>query len=168
MEIFHDRFKILNQAEIDETEINIPEENMDPLFNDHVTTDEMLKLVRTLKNNKSSGNDQVLNELLKYSSPEIIDMIVRLFNVILDTGIFPEQWSVGIIKPLYKNTGAKDNSDNYRGITILSCLGKLFSIFLNSRLTRFVEINQIIGPEQAGYRFGFSTTDYMFALKIFN
>ena len=37
------------QAEIDETGINIPEENMDPLFNDHVTTDEMLKLVRTLK-----------------------------------------------------------------------------------------------------------------------
>ena len=56
----------MNQAEIDETEINIPVVNVDPLFNDHVTTDEMLKLVRTLKNNKSSGNDQVLNEFLKY------------------------------------------------------------------------------------------------------
>ena len=100
---------------------------MDPLFNDHVTTDEMFKLVRT---NKSSGNDQVLNEFLKYSTPKIIDMTVRLFNVILDTSIFPEQWSLGIIKPLYKNTGAKDNPNNYRGITILSCLGKLFSIFL--------------------------------------
>ena len=73
----------MNQAEIDETEINIPEENLDPLFNDH----EMFKLVRTLKNNKSSGNDQVLNEFLKYSPPKIIDMVVRLFNVILDTAI---------------------------------------------------------------------------------
>ena len=158
-------FKKLNQAEIDENVINSPEENMNPLFNDHVTTDEMLKLVRTLKNNKSSGNDQVLNEFLKYSPPKIIDMIVGLFNVKLDTGIFPEQWSVGIIKPLYKNTGAKDNPNNYRGITILSCLGKLFSIFLNSRFTRFVEVNQAIGPEQAGFRCGFSTTDPMFALK---
>ena len=78
----------------------------------------MLKLVRTLKNKKSSVNDLVLNEFLKYSPPKIIDMIVRLFNVILDTGISTEQWSVGIIKPLYKNTGAKDNPNNYRGITI--------------------------------------------------
>ena len=165
LEVFPDHFKKFNQAEIDETEINIPEENLDPLFNDHVTTDEMFKLVRTLKNNKSSGNDQVLNEFLNYSPPKIIDMIVRLFNVILDTGIFPEQWSVGIIKPLYKNTGAKDNPNNYRGITILSCLGKLFANFLNSRLTHFVEGNQTIGSEQAGFRSGFSTTDHMFVLK---
>ena len=39
----------MNLAEIDETEIIIPEENMDPLFSDHVTTDEMLRLVRTVK-----------------------------------------------------------------------------------------------------------------------
>ena len=74
-----------------ETEINIPVVNVDPLFNDHVTTDEMLKLVRTLRNNKSSSNDQVLNEFFKYSPPKVIDMMVRLFNVLLDTGIFPEQ-----------------------------------------------------------------------------
>ena len=90
---------------------------------------------------------------------------MKIFNVILDTGIFPEQWSVGIIKPLYKNTGERDDPNNYRGITILSCLGKLFSNFLNNRLTRFVEDNKIIGPEQAGFRPGFSTTDHMFALK---
>ena len=100
LKVLHDHLKKMNQAEIDKTEINITVVNVDPLFNDHVTTDEMLKLVRTLKNNKSSGHDQVLNEFLKYSPPKIIDMIVRLFNVILDTGIFPEQWSVGIIRPL--------------------------------------------------------------------
>ena len=85
LEVFHDLFKKMNQAEIDETEINIPVVNVDPLFNDHVATDEMLILVRTLKNNKSSGNDQVLNEFLKYSPPKIIDMIVRLFNVFIIT-----------------------------------------------------------------------------------
>ena len=44
--------KTLNQADIEETETNIPEENVDSLFNDHITTHEMLKLERTLKNNK--------------------------------------------------------------------------------------------------------------------
>ena len=47
----------MNQAEIIETEIYIPEENVDPFFNNHVMTGEMLKLVRKLKNNKSSGSN---------------------------------------------------------------------------------------------------------------
>ena len=52
----HD-YKNLNQADIDEAVITFLEENVYPLFNDHVTTDEMLTLLRPLKNNKSSGND---------------------------------------------------------------------------------------------------------------
>ena len=88
-----------------------------------------------------------------------------MFNVILDSGLFPEQWSVGIIKPLYNNSGDRDSPDNYGGITILSCLGKLFSNLLSDRLTQFVNKNNIIGPEQAGFRSGFSTTDHTFCLK---
>ena len=76
LEVFHDHFRKMNQAERDETEINIPEENLDPLFNDHVTTDEMFKLVRTLKNNKSSGNDQVLNHCTKTQARRIILTII--------------------------------------------------------------------------------------------
>ena len=89
-------------------------------------------------------------------------MFTELFNVIFDSGIFPEQRSVNIIKPLYKNSCDLNCPDNYHGITILSCLGKLLSNLLNDRLTQFVNKNNNIGPEQAGFRSGFITTDDMF------
>ena len=50
-------------------------------------------------------------------------------------------------------------------VVVQSCLGKLFSNLLNDRLTQFVNKNNIIGLEQAGFRSGFSTTDHMFCLK---
>ena len=50
-------------------------------------------------------------------------------------------------------------------ITLLSCLGQLFSNLINHRLTLFVYNNNIIGPEQAGFRAVFLTTDHMFAIK---
>ena len=49
LEGLHDHLKKLNQGQVDETEMNIPEENVVPLFNNHVATDKMVKLVRKLK-----------------------------------------------------------------------------------------------------------------------
>ena len=65
-------------------------------------------------------------------------MLTKLFNVTLDTGICPEQWSLAIIKLFYKKVGEREDPSNYRGISLLSCLGKVFSNLINDRLTRFV------------------------------
>ena len=67
--------------------------------------------------------------------------------------------------PLYKNKGSIDDPDNYRGITLLSCVGKLFTAVLNERLTMFLESTGTIGDEQAGFRAGFPTMDYIFVLR---
>ena len=55
--------------------------------------------------------------------------------------------------------------DNYRAITLVSCLGKLFTSIVNERLTKFVEENEIISEAQAGFREGYSTIDHVFVLK---
>ena len=60
-----------------------------------------------------------------------------------------------LIIPIYKNKGSKDDANNYRGITLLSCLGKLFTSILNHRLTEFCENNLIIKEIQTGFRKGF-------------
>ena len=60
-----------------------------------------------------------------------------------------------MIKRIYKDSGDDTDHSNYRGITLLSCLAKLFSNFINHRLTLFVYNNNIIGPELAGFRAGF-------------
>ena len=64
-----------------------------------------------------------------------------------------------------KNKGSRSDPDNYRGISSISCLGKLFTAVINERLTKFVETNKIIGEEQAGFRSGYSTQDHIFALN---
>ena len=65
---------------------------------------------------------------------------------------------------MYKNKGSKADPDNYRGITILSCLGKLFTGTINYRLEQFLNDAGTIGPEQAGFRKGYSTIDHVFVL----
>ena len=105
-----------------------------------------------------------LNEFLKHCPNDMYIAITQLFNLALDTGIVPTDWCIGLICPIYKNKGQRNDPDNYRGITLLSCIGKLFTSCLNHRLCSYIECQQIIGNEQAGFRSGHSTIDHIFAL----
>ena len=84
--------------------------------------------------------------------------------MILDTGNIPESWLIGVIKPLYKNKGDPALPENYRPITILSCMGKLFTAMLNTRLNTFLEVNNILNETQCGFRASYSTTDNIFVI----
>ena len=57
-----------------------------------------------------------------------------------------------------------NDPDNYRGITVLSCSGKLFTSVINDRIHSFLETNDILGNEQSGFRKGHSTMDHVFAV----
>ena len=122
-------------------------------------------LVKKLKNNKSAGIDEIINEYIKNSIPKMLPVYNKLFNKVLTTGNIPESWSKGIIIPIYKNKGNPKDPNNYRGITLLSCVGKLFTTLLNIRLTKYIEDNNILSENQAGFREGYSTTDHIFLLK---
>ena len=92
---------------------------------------------KKLKNNKSPSNDEIVNEYIKYSIDKMLPTYVTFFNKVLDTGNYPESWSLGFIVPIYKNKGDKEDSNNYRGITLLSCLGKLFTSIINEPLKTY-------------------------------
>ena len=92
-------------------------------------------------------------------------LFLELFNLILKTGILPEKRTTGIIIPIYENKSDKDNPDNYRGITLLSCFGKLFTSFINRRVSMYLEEYDLIGEKQAGFRSGYNTLDHIFSLK---
>ena len=133
-------------------------------INQDITIDEIKKCIKKLKNNKAAGVDLILNEFLKNIPHELLDLMTIFFNKILALGHVPVEWTLGLIKPLYKGKGPRDNSDNYRGITLLSCIGKLFTSILNDRITKFLEENELLGEEQAGFRSGYSTIDHIFVL----
>ena len=130
------------------------------------TLEEIKHIIKKLKNGKACGIDHVRNEFLKNCPDEILSIFVNFFNIVLKTGIVPDVWCIGMILPLYKNKGDINDPDNYRGITLLSCLGKLFTAIINDRLASYIDATGIMGEEQAGFRYAYSTIDHIFTLRV--
>ena len=85
-----------------------------------------------------------------------------LFNIVLQTGKIPHAWSIGYINPLYKGKRKVNGPDSYRGITVLSCFGKLFTRVVNGRIHSFSESSNIFGTEQSVFRKQHLTMDHVF------
>ena len=73
-------------------------------------------------------------------------------------------WARGIIFPLHK-AGDTRLPDNYRGITLLSVVGKVYTMVLNKRVMQWCEERNVLVDEQAGFRVGRSTVDQVFVLS---
>ena len=123
----------------------------------------MKSMLDKLKTNKSAGIDTIISELLKNLDETTLMIIVRILSKIFDSGEFPGEWAVGIIVILFKG-GEKIDLNNYRGITLLSVIGKLLVGMLNERLTKFVEKFKIVNENQGGFRKGYRTTNHIFTL----
>ena len=87
-----------------------------------------------------------------------------LYNLILSNESFPEAWSLGSIKPIYKK-GDKSNPSNYKSITLLNVMGKIFTSILRDRISDWAEANGILNESQFGFRENRRTTDAIFILN---
>ena len=133
-EQFYKYFKQQNATSPNKTHSNERAEG--PL--DYLITDEEFEAaVNKLKANKSPGIDNILNEVIKIGKDAIKGHLVNLFNRILDTGKYPTLWSFGLIVSIHKKDD-RSKVENYRGITLLSALGKLFTSILNNRLYDYI------------------------------
>lgn len=117
-----------------------------------------------MKNNKQPGLDLILNEFIKYGKDILLLPIVKLFNRILRSGTFPDSWNVSLVSFLPKNNELYE-CDNYRCLSLTSCLGKLFTSLLHTRLHNHMETNNLYNKFQAGFRPGYRTTDHIFTIK---
>ena len=127
--------------------------DIDNILNRNFNLHEVKAMIAKLKDKKAAGIDTMISELLKNLDEPTLNIIVKIMNKIFDTGEFPEEWAVGIIVILFKG-GEKNDINNYRGITLLSVIGKLLVGMLNERLTKFVEKHKIVHQNQAGFRKG--------------
>ena len=139
-------------------------QNVNEEINVPFTENEIRNAIKSLKNNKATGVDLILNDHLKILSHIISPILVDLFNLVFDTGIIPESWTLGMIQPIFKNKGSPRDPCNYRPITLISCLGKVFTQILNSRIKKYVDEKDIINECQFGFRKKRSTADNMFIL----
>eukprot|EP00745_Piridium_sociabile_P043608 TRINITY_DN8944_c0_g1_i10.p1 TRINITY_DN8944_c0_g1~~TRINITY_DN8944_c0_g1_i10.p1 ORF type:complete len:1137 (-),score=123.12 TRINITY_DN8944_c0_g1_i10:208-3198(-) len=136
----------------------------DSTLDGEISEREILKAIKKMKNGKAAGNDCVLAEMLKHSQQTILPFLLKYFNAMFSRGYFPLKWSEAIIVPLHKK-GDTNIPDNYRGISLLSVLSKVFTHIMNDRLTLWAEQNGIICEAQAGFRKGRSTVDHIFTLN---
>ena len=128
-----------------------------------ITPDEVLLSLRKLKNKKAPWIDGIPAEFLKAVEKELIDPLTLLFNYIMQAGKYPSVWCEGMINPLHKK-GCTLDPDNYRKITVLPALGKIFESILCSRLTAKNDILLDNDPFQSGFMKERMTTDNAFIL----
>ena len=140
------------------------ENQIDDFLDAPFTIDELNFAIKKLKNNKSPGFDNVINEFLKINYPLFKNALLSVFNIIFSNGYFPDAWSIGLIIPIHKK-GNPDVAEHYRGITLLSCVGKLFTSMLNIRLNAWAEMMSKFDKDQYGFRDNKSTIDAMFILQ---
>ena len=107
--------------------------------------------------------DRILPEAIKAISANLIDYMTNLFNVLYDKGIFPLEWATAIIVPIHKK-GSKSVPNNFRGISLLSILSKVYTSILTFRLACWAEDNGKLSQSQAGFRRGYSTIDHIHTL----
>jgi hypothetical protein len=112
---------------------------------------EVEEVISRMKNGKAGGTDGIVNEMIKNGGEQLAKSITWLFNLVWDWECIPEDWKRGVIFPIFKGGDNTDPND-YRGITLLSVLGKSLEAVLNKRLYTWCEENGILIDQQGGFR----------------
>lgn len=116
---------------------------------------DVLSALNSLKSNFSNGPDNI-SAICLYNCRHVVAYpLYLLFKRSLSDGVFPSVWKISAITPVHK-TGDTSNVKNYRPISIIPHIAKLFESLVYSKIKR--SLNHIIVDEQHGFRPGKSTT----------
>ena len=121
-----------------------------------VSEKETLNIINNLKNKKSYGIDGISNVLLKSIANEILKPLTLIINQSLETGIFPDAFKTSKVTPLYKK-GDKTDLNNYRPISILPTISKVFERVIHVQLYDYFCKNNLLCEQQYGFRSKHST-----------
>lgn len=148
MKKFFEYFKGLSKSS---RALNIPavSNTVGPLDYE-IIMEELEYAAKKLKFGKSCGFDDNYNEMILALVKTYPKVLLKLFNGILQSSEVIPDWALGMIVPIHKD-GSRLDTANYRGITLISCLGKLFLSILNNRLVVFSVENNLLSPSQLGF-----------------
>jgi hypothetical protein len=141
----------------------VDEEDEENRLNDRITRAEVERAVKDVKNGKAVGFDGIQAEMIKYGGRCMIDSVWRMCEIMWRSEGVPDDWSRGVIVPVWKD-GDRSKVGNYRGITLLSVVGKMYAIVLNTRLRLWSEERGVICEEQGGFRRGRGCRDQLLSL----
>ena len=135
--------------------LRAPVENS--LFCPSSDSEEIVNLIRRLKN-KSTILMNIPVFIYKILAPLIVPKVSMLFNNSLSEGIFPECFKTAKIIPIFKS-GDSNSTANYRPISMLPFLSKMFEKLMCARLDSYLKSNNILCTNQFGFRKNSNTSD---------
>ena len=171
---YNDDYKEEEEARLERLRIR-SKSIVQPALDGPITVLEVFRAIRRMKMGKAPGVDGVLSSIIRHATDAVgtnklkpvnslVDALVLMFNYVFDNEEWPERWGEGIIFPLYKHDGRLEPG-NYRPITLLSVVGKLFGLIVEKRLSDWSEMTGAISDEQGGFRRERGTADQIFILR---
>jgi len=119
---------------------------------------EIIKIIKELETKNSSGHDLLSNRMIKKEMSWFATILPSLINSSMEEGIFPNVLKQATVIPVFKK-GEKDNMNNYRPISLLPVMSKVFEKVINTRITKVLDDKGYIDENQYGFRKNHSTED---------
>ena len=111
----------------------------------------VLEAPKSLSTEKAVGLDNISAMLLTVAAPIIAEPLCRIFNKSLKTGIFPSEFKNAKVFPVHKKDG-KTDPNNYRLITVLPTVSKLFKRIIYDQFYIYLSTNNLLTKHQSGFR----------------
>ena len=112
----------------------------------------MISLTKSLKGKPTAGDDDIPENLVKQCMQLIKGPLAHIYNLSLNSGVFPDIWKTAKVKPLYKK-GDKCDMKNYRPISIIPVFAKLLERLMCNRIS-FLYKKKILSEAQNGFKKG--------------
>ena len=122
---------------------------------------ELRDAVGKLKYSKSFGDDKFSSFILKLALPYVAKSLLKICNTTLKTSKFPDSWKTARVAPTFKD-GDKSIQSNYRPITMLPVVSRLFEKLVFNQLYNYLDSNGLLSYGQSGFRLLFSTLTCLF------
>ena len=131
-----------------------------PVLDDPISPNEVHECIKNLNPSKAAGIDGVAPGVFKLLSAQWIILLTVLFNFVF-TSTYPVQWAIGKVVNIYKK-GDRLDPGNYRGITIMEALAKIYDMILSKRLQLWYSPT----PEQAGAQKGRGCEEQILVIRL--
>ena len=128
-----------------------------------ITDEQIFNILYSLKVNKAHGPDDISVNMIKLCGNGLCVPLKLIFNNILTTGIFPDQWKKANVTPIHKKEN-KQLIKNYRPISLLPIFAKVFEKIIFANLYNHLVSNNLITSNQSGFRPGDSVTNQLIYL----
>ena len=129
----------------------LPNANLNSIFLSPTSTEEVLNCINNINSNKATGPNSIPPKILNLLKHDLSVTLSKLINLSFSSGTFPSLLKTAKVIPVYKK-GSPFEVENYRPISLLSNLDKIFQKLMHKRVIRFLESHKVLYSLQFGFR----------------